>query len=737
MKKVLYAFLCIGVWVCIPVIARAQLNANFFSENTAGCSPIVVQFTDLSTGNPTSWSWNLGNGTTSTLQNPSTVYVNPGSYTVTLTVSNGTSSNTKTATNYITVLPSPFVNFVVSDSTTACAPETVQFTNLSVSGSTGAATYLWDLGDGTTSANTNPTHTYSDPGNYTVTLVATNSNGCVSSLVKSQYVKTVLKPVANFTAVNNNSCSVPATVAFTNTSANGNSYFWNFGDGSTSTAANPTHTYAATGTYTVTLAAINALGCSDTLISSSFVNIGDLSTSFVPSATTTCTGNNISFTNTSVPGPGACTWHFGDGTTSTVTDPTHAYAAAGTYTVKLVVNYNNCSDSATGTITVNLGPADAFTANDTYNCSAPFTVQFTNATTGATGYLWEFGDGNTSTGTNPSNTYNATGNYNVTLIATAANGCTDTLTKPAYIKVNLPTASVIANPSQGCAPLTVSYTTALSPAVTPVSNSINFGDGTANATTASGSHIYVNPGTYVMTYTYTLPGGCTGTAQTTVIVSTPPVANFTLTPDTLCPGSSVTFTNTSTGATNYNWVFGDGGSSQQTNPIYTYNYSGNYTVVLTASNNGCNTTLAKQVVVNPPLANYYFTYNCANRLQVSFHDTSIGATSWLWSFGDGTTSALQDPVHTFPSYATYSVVLTVTNSATGCSNSRTENIRLFADPLTVFTVVNDTTCTGSGVSFTSISSTDIASIYFWTFGDGNASSTANSATTHIYTTAGS
>src|SRR6185503_14637894 len=114
MNKFLYAVLCIAICVCVPRMVNAQLIANFNATNTSGCSPIVVQFTDLSTGNPTSWLWDLGNGTTSTLQNPSTVYVNAGTYTVTLTVSDGTASNTKTATSYITVLSLPDVNFVVS-----------------------------------------------------------------------------------------------------------------------------------------------------------------------------------------------------------------------------------------------------------------------------------------------------------------------------------------------------------------------------------------------------------------------------------------------------------------------------------------------------------------------------------------------------------------------------------------------------------------------------------------------
>src|ERR1700761_5722404 len=132
MKRILYALLCIGMGICAPILSKAQLIANFTATPTSGCSPIVVQFTDQGTGNPTTWHWDLGNGTISDLQDPSTTYINPGTYTVPLTVSNGNQSNTYPLTNFISVLPSPTVNFVADDSSVSCPSKTVNFTNLSV-----------------------------------------------------------------------------------------------------------------------------------------------------------------------------------------------------------------------------------------------------------------------------------------------------------------------------------------------------------------------------------------------------------------------------------------------------------------------------------------------------------------------------------------------------------------------------------------------------------------------------
>ena len=147
--------------------------ANFSANYTSSCNPLVVQFTDLSTNSPTSWSWNLGNSTTSTLQNPSTTYTTPGTYTVTLTVSNASGTNAKTITGYITILTSPVVSFAANDSTPGCGAKTVTFIDSSTLGSSGTGTYYWDFGDGSSSTAQNPTHTYTSVGAYSVSLTVT------------------------------------------------------------------------------------------------------------------------------------------------------------------------------------------------------------------------------------------------------------------------------------------------------------------------------------------------------------------------------------------------------------------------------------------------------------------------------------------------------------------------------------------------------------------------------------
>lgn len=160
-------------------------GANFTGSPTSGNAPLTVQFTDTSSGSPTSWSWNFGDGGTSTLQNPSHTYNAANTYSVTLTASNGGGSNTFTRTNYITVTastPAPTANFTGSP-TSGNSPLTVQFTDTSTGGPT---SWSWDFGDGTTSTAQNPSHPYG-PGTFTVKLTAANAGG-PNTFTRTDYI---------------------------------------------------------------------------------------------------------------------------------------------------------------------------------------------------------------------------------------------------------------------------------------------------------------------------------------------------------------------------------------------------------------------------------------------------------------------------------------------------------------------------------------------------------------------
>lgn len=251
----------------------AAPNAAFVGSPTSGCAPLSVNFTDQSTGDVTSWSWNFGDGATSTLQNPGHSYANAGSYTVSLTVTGPGGSDTETKTNYITVTTAPTAAFSGSP-TSGNAPLTVSFTDQS----TGSPTsWSWNFGDGGSSTAQNPSHSYASAGTYTVALTVSNSCGSDTE-TKVNYI-TVSEapcnpPVANFSG-SPTTGTAPLNVNFTDQSTNSpTSWSWDFGDGGTSTAQNPSHTYSAVGTYTVSLTATNSCG-SDTETKVNYITVNE------------------------------------------------------------------------------------------------------------------------------------------------------------------------------------------------------------------------------------------------------------------------------------------------------------------------------------------------------------------------------------------------------------------------------------------------------------------------------
>ncbi len=238
--------------------------ADFTADRTRGNVDLTVQFTDKSTGSPTSWNWNFGDGATSTGQNPAHIYTTPGTYTVTLTVTGGDQTHTEAKTAYITAVDPgvPPVAEFRADTTGGYAPLTVQFFDQSQGD---VDEWLWDLGDGVTSDKPNPTHTYTTAGTYAVTLTVTGDAGS-NTITKTAYITVDdPKPVADFVATRLRG-EAPLTVQFTDNSTGAPSLTraWDFGDGTTSALQNPTHIFDHDGegarTYTVTLTVTNSAG---------------------------------------------------------------------------------------------------------------------------------------------------------------------------------------------------------------------------------------------------------------------------------------------------------------------------------------------------------------------------------------------------------------------------------------------------------------------------------------------
>ncbi len=312
-------------------------NAFFTSNISSTCAPAAIQFTDISQGSPTSWSWSFTGGdiVSSTMQNPVVNYSTPGIYDVTLTATNANGSDSYSQAGYIEIIAPAVPSYSAS-----VVGTTVTFIN----SSTGASSYYWDFGDGNYSFDASPIHQYAVAGDYTVTLTLTNACGTVNDV---QTVSTA--PISQFsTGLSGPVCS-PATLNLLDNS-DGTITSWNWtmtgGSPATSTMQNPSVTYSTPGTYPITLEVTNAFGSNT---STSFVVVTEFPQ---PSFTYSQSGANVNFTNTTVGTGSTYSWDFGDGNTSTSALPNHTYAGPGTYTVTLTASNSCGTDTYSEVITI-------------------------------------------------------------------------------------------------------------------------------------------------------------------------------------------------------------------------------------------------------------------------------------------------------------------------------------------------------------------------------------------------
>jgi PKD repeat protein len=723
--------------------------ANF--NYVAQCpNPLYAEFTDTSTGNPTSWSWSFGDGQTSTLQNPTHTYPGVGGYEITLTVSNayGSSSISKVLCISCITCP-PVANFTF---VSQCPnPLNVQFTDTSSKIATeGPTSWSWQFGDGQTSTLQNPTHTYAALGDYTVTLTATNSAGS-NSISKTVHISPCV-PEANFTYISQ--CPNPLNVQFNDTTSaivteKPTTWSWNFGDGQTSTLQNPTHTYAVIGDYNVTLTASNAAG------SSTVSKIVHLPTC-APEANFTIRAECpnplfAQFTDTSTGNPTSWSWQFGDGQTSTLQNPSHTYSTVGAFEITLTASNAGGSSSISKVLCISCITCPPV-ANFTFvsECPNPLYVQFTDtsstiATEVPTSWSWQFGDGQTSTLQNPTHTYAALGDYNVTLTASNAGG-SHSISRTVHIASCSPAAD-FSFVTQCPNPLNVQFTDTSSTIISekPTAWSWNFGDG-QTSTLQNPAHTFAALGDYNVTLTASNSAGSSTVSKAVHIAPCSPAADFSFV--TQCPNPlNVQFTDTSSTIisekpTAWSWTFGDGQTSTLQNPTHTYAAMGDYNVTLTASNAAGSSTVSKTVHIGPcpPVVDFTYLSECPNPLYVQFTDASSQIiterpTSWSWNFGDGTTSTFQNPAHTYAAYGDYNVTLTATNAAGSRSVSKTVHIVKCPDPpIACFWTYPQTGTAPLEVEFCDCSKTDILT-WFWDFGDGNTST--QSQPIHIYYQPGS
>jgi PKD repeat protein len=392
--------------------------SNFYTY-TANIVTLQQIFTDKSTGNISHWNWNFGDGSTSSMQNPVHNYTKTGNYTVTLSVSDNLNSCINVSQQSVQVGNQA----CTAGFTYTSSSQTITFTNTS----TGSLSiYYWDFGDGSFSTKINTSHTYLKPGNYLVSLTVSTSNlSCMDNIIIPIMVGTVGCD-AQFTQYVD---STSKTVYLKENNSSNNTYeYWSFGDGNISVNQSPSHSFNASGFYTISLSAFNLSGCMD--YSEKVVTIGsegnDCQSDFMYQVDSV--NNTVNFYDNSIGNIKTYYWNFGDNSNlqpSTVQNPTFKYSKAGYYNVcHLVVNQKGISNIDCKNIQVGTGCSAIFNfiVNPVSN-----TAYFTDASMGnPDNWSWNFNDNNVAINQNPTHLYKTNGYFEVSLkISNSKTGCSD------------------------------------------------------------------------------------------------------------------------------------------------------------------------------------------------------------------------------------------------------------------------------------------------------------------------
>jgi gliding motility-associated-like protein len=578
--------------------------ANIAAPIDSACIGSVLTFNNLSSAGYT-YKWNFGDNTIYTsfpFGNVNHTYLSAGNYIVTVVAMiNGGNSSCRDSARLQVCIMNPPTSLFTRTPGFGCTNVSVACTDNSI----GATNYDWKKNGVTFSTLQNPPNQNYSVGNYTITLTVTNSIGCTHA--SQQLINVLEGPLAVFS---NQSVCQNSLTQFTNNSTFpvGDSilnWLWNFGDGTpTSSNTNATHIYTTLATVTVTLN-VSTANCVD---SSSVIIVVNPKPVAIISAfpLSGCSPLAVNFGNSSIDAT-IYQWDFGNTLTSVVETPGSVYlntlSTNINYTATLIASSAaGCSDTAAVIVTVLGKPQANFSSFILAQCS-PASVNFTNSSSSAISYLWIFGDSTAnSTVLNPTHIFNNSSftlqNYSVSLIASNANGCVDTLNEiiQVYPK-GIPVYGMLAD--SGCAPLTVNVSA--NPGA--ISYKWDFGDGNSSGL-MSAMHQYNSSLSFPVNYTLTFISinsfGCVDTVVSEFVVLPTPLASFIALPTHVyVPISAVNTINQTINGDNYLWDFGDGGTSIDFSPAYFYAAEGNYQITLYATNLfGCADTFFLPNLIN-------------------------------------------------------------------------------------------------------------------------------------------
>lgn len=763
---------------CVNSMTQAIVVSNFQAGITApavACAGQSISFQDNSTAGANSWAWNFGSAGQSNAENPSVTYNSPGTYTVSLTAQNTNSGCSATTTQQITVQANVVPNFSANP-TANCAPGSIQFNNLTNL----PGTYVWDFGDGQTyTGATPPPHVYQLSGLYDVSLTYTSNAGCSGTQTLQDYIE--ITPVeAGFFAADTGGCA-PFTVQFIDTSYTPSnpivSWQWNFGNGQTFNGQVPPPQTYGVGLYNVSLIITTASGCTDTIIKTPYVTVGDIdSVSFTYTPNITCANTDVEFTSEfyiSVPYDTteiSYLWDFSQGI-STQDDPNFQFSQdTGYVDVTLYVNFRGCIDSTTiDSALYVLAPIAMFNPNTSLVCnptSFPVQIQFQNTSldgelTDSVAMHYEWNDGSPYTyfnnaqldlpnGGNTSHGFANYGTYQIEqVVHNYTTGCSDSISLA--ITISQLQSNFLLPDDTICKGDAISLS---NQSTTWSGHPVNdwfysFGNGQQIHNGPNVNYVYPASGTYNISLLVFNNAGCTSTSSQTIYVANKPVAGLLTTNYAGCSPFPVSFTNTSYSITNglplasFNTVFSDNNTSVTTTNVnqainHTFVGNGSYTATLTATDiNGCVSNPATvQITLTQPSAQISSdTIICSlDSSVIASLSTGEDTLQYAWSINGNTIATDSLCILNLPSnnnglFSTYLLSLLVTDG-NGCIDSTSQTIYIsspLASPSYTFSgaAINangEYSCPPLFCAFTD-ESTSIGSItnWNWSFGNGNNS----------------
>ena len=732
------------------VFIKPQPVAEFSTDFDNGCEPLVSQFGNNST-NADAFDWNFGNGDASNEINPSMVFFAgeaSETFAVTLTATDNLGC-ADTTTQEVTVHPgADFALDLGNDS--VCSPLSIDLPAIA-----NALNITWDFGDGNTSNEATPSYTWeNNTGELmaaTVTFSAQTENGCAGTTSAEVFIKP--QPVAAFTASEVSGCE-PLLTTFDNASTNGDAYIWNFGDvllpGEFNMAPTVDHEFNAAGndatTFTVTLLAIDNLGCTDERT----LDIEVLPTpefNLVLAETEACSPLVLTMPEMNNATTGF--WSFGDGTLSNESTPTHSWSNSDMDLATFSIEYQGsnafgCTGTASADVDVKPQPIAAFSTPDAEGC-APHEASFINMSERADSFILDFGNGNDESNNGFASVLHSfegaesTVDYTVSLTAMHALGCSDVHEE--VITVFPAVVSAWMGATEGCAPLDATFALESNDNVSAVWN-LNGNTFVGDSLNATLDGITGADAQHTIGLAVTSAFGCQDSTEIMVTVHPVPVLSLSTSSAASCSDEEWIIFNDAQFADSTAIVFDNG--TLMTNPadsiiISLANENAEDLVIeltqLAFTDFGCSAASGLAHIVHPNVTAAFDAPEAAcTPLEVNFTSNSVNATgSTAWTFGDGTSSVENNPMHVFATESTndstFTVSLLATNAA-GCADSTSAEVIVFGRPVAEIALDSLEGCYPVNATFAnnSVGNTSVS----WNYGNGEFSAISDSLHTKTF-----